>query len=190
MPVIQARFKSTCPKCSNPIEVGARVAWEPGSKAVHETCPAAPPRPPVEKPPLLLTMEVLSGRPVAAFEALLAPEAAPPPVLPPVRTSVLQARPEAKQHVVGLCTKYGQRPPLAAPAPGYAELVLGVDAVGKVTERLLVRRGDEVWYVRFNGGPQDDRTVNNFADGLEIAWRVAWSPTVQMALAALEALPK
>ena len=41
--VITARFASTCPRCNNPIAVGAQVNWERGSKATHTVCPAARP---------------------------------------------------------------------------------------------------------------------------------------------------
>lgn len=40
MPVITAKFASTCPKCKTPIAVGSRVNWERGQRAEHVTCPA------------------------------------------------------------------------------------------------------------------------------------------------------
>lgn len=39
--IINARFSSACPRCGQPIAVGAEVEWSRGSKAVHVTCPGA-----------------------------------------------------------------------------------------------------------------------------------------------------
>ena len=39
--IIIAKFASTCPCCSQPIVVGAKVNWAKGSKATHVACGAA-----------------------------------------------------------------------------------------------------------------------------------------------------
>jgi hypothetical protein len=36
--IIVAKFASTCPCCSRPITVGAKVEWSRGAKAVHVAC--------------------------------------------------------------------------------------------------------------------------------------------------------
>ncbi len=38
--IITAKFASTCPCCSAPIAVGAKVEWSKGSRARHVTCTA------------------------------------------------------------------------------------------------------------------------------------------------------
>lgn len=37
--VIQARFRSQCPACEQPIQLGEQVEWERGRKASHVQCP-------------------------------------------------------------------------------------------------------------------------------------------------------
>lgn len=41
--IITAKFASTCPACSKPIAVGAKVEWSKGSKAAHVDCSAVAP---------------------------------------------------------------------------------------------------------------------------------------------------
>lgn len=38
--IINAKFTSTCPCCSKMIQVGQRVEWSKGEKAVHAVCAA------------------------------------------------------------------------------------------------------------------------------------------------------
>lgn len=41
--IITAKFASVCPTCSNRIDVGAKVEWSKGARAVHAACVAAAP---------------------------------------------------------------------------------------------------------------------------------------------------
>lgn len=36
--IINAKFASVCPCCSKRIDVGTRVEWSPGAKAMHFVC--------------------------------------------------------------------------------------------------------------------------------------------------------
>lgn len=36
--IIISKYKSVCPSCNQPIEIGAKVEWSSGKKAVHEQC--------------------------------------------------------------------------------------------------------------------------------------------------------
>jgi hypothetical protein len=39
--LITAKFASVCPTCGQPINVGSRVEWSRGAKAVHQACVGA-----------------------------------------------------------------------------------------------------------------------------------------------------
>lgn len=51
--IITAKFSSTCPKCGQYIDVGSKVEWSKGAKAVHVKCPtgvaSSSPKPSVQK---------------------------------------------------------------------------------------------------------------------------------------------
>ncbi len=40
--IITAKFASTCPCCSAPIQIGSKVEWSRGQKAVHASCAGRP----------------------------------------------------------------------------------------------------------------------------------------------------
>jgi hypothetical protein len=167
---IKAKFPSFCGRCKHPIEQGADIEWSPGTKPTHIECPTAAATVVSEsKPERIKSKFVLALEKVAA-----ATPSAPVPV---------QARAPARDHFVRIVCAAGTRPErIQLPTDGYEEIVLTVGPKARVMERVLVRAGVEVIYLRYNGGDLVDLKVNNVPETQEIGWSVPWSPVVQMAV--------
>ena len=166
---IRSKFPATCSLCRGFIAQGEEIEWAPGTKPAHVVCPEGVPTadvpPEGSKPRFVLAMEQ-AGRQVSLRA----------PICP---------RPEAKAHFVKLVVAYGVRQSKMDLPEQAEELVLSVGPEGQVMERALVRAGECVYYLRFNGGPWMDRAMNNVSGRDEIGWLLKWSAPVHMAVEGL-----